>query len=410
MPKVLLYSRQPLTKRPLQQWLDDTADSVVLLTTHKAAAGAEDVLDAHFPAHRLVDDYYAWSTELAAEEAARAHGAELVASTSEDDVLRAARLRERLGLPGQGTASATAYRDKAVMKTLLRDAGLAVPSFALVDSPLDLLDFLDTEDGPVVVKPRSGAGAEGVSVLRSPADLEAFLARQKSSEVPFLAGQWMAEGFVHGDFFHVDGIMRDGRIVHCWPSQYNSGVAEHLQGQTQLSSVLLAADDERTAGLRTLAQDVVAALPPAPLPLAFHLEAWLGADGRLIVCEIASRAGGGLIADAYERAFGVHLAKEGLRAQCGSALTLAGQPAAPEPPTGWILFPPGHGRFAPPVEPCPVPGVDLIVHLEPGTECTGLEYAAQSAAGALVTGDSPQEIRKRLTLLTEWWNLHTSWL
>ncbi|MFE0509519.1 hypothetical protein [Streptomyces sp. NPDC058964] len=54
--------------------------------------------------------------------------------------------------------------------------------------------------------------------------------------------------------------------------------------------------------------------------------------------------------------------------------------------------------------------MELTVHLEPGTECTGLEYAAQSAADALVTGDSAQEIRKRLTLLTEWWNLHTSWL
>ncbi|KAB1979149.1 ATP-grasp domain-containing protein [Streptomyces triticiradicis] len=409
MPKVLLYSRQRLTKRPLQHWLDDTAGSVVLLTTHKAVVGAEDVLATHFPEHSLVDEYYAWSTERTAEETARAHGVDLVASTSEDDVLRAARLRERLGVPGQGTASATAYRDKAVMKRLLREAGLPVPSFAVIDSPMDLLDFLDAENGPVVVKPRLGAGAEGVNILRAPSDLDAFLARQRTSEVPFLPGQWMAEGFVHGDFFHVDGIMRDGHVIHCWPSQYNSGVAEHLHGQTQLSSVLLAADDNRTAVLRTLAQDVVAALPAAPT-LAFHLEAWLGPDGNPVICEIASRAGGGLVAETYERAFGVHLAKEGLRAQCGSPLTLTHQPAAPEPPTGWILFPPGHGRFAPPPGPCPVPGTDFTLHLEAGTECTGLEYATQSAAGALVTADSPQEVRKRLTSLTEWWHLHTDWL
>jgi len=409
MPKVLLYSRQPLAKRPLQDWLDNAADTVVLVTTHKAVAGSEDVLAEHFPEHRLVDDYYAWSTELVAEEAARTYGVGLVASTSEDDVLRAARLRDRLGVPGQDTAGATAYRDKVVMKRLLRDAGLRVPSFAAVDGPLDLLDFLDAEDGPVVVKPRTGAGAEGVSILRGPADLDAFLARQSTSEVPFLPGQWMAEGFVHGDFFHVDGIMRGGRILHCWPSQYNSGVAEHLQGQTQLSSVLLGADDDRTPLLRGLAAEVVAALPPAAQPLAFHLEAWLGADGSPVVCEIASRAGGALIAEAYERSFGVHLAKEGLRAQCGSALTLTDQPAGPESLTGWVLFPPGHGSFAPPAEPCPVPGVDLTVRLEPGTECTGLEYATHSAADALVTADTPQEVRKRLGLLTEWWHLQAGW-
>jgi hypothetical protein len=47
MPKVLLFSRQPLTSRPLQEWLDDTVGSVVLLTTPKAVRGAEDILAEH---------------------------------------------------------------------------------------------------------------------------------------------------------------------------------------------------------------------------------------------------------------------------------------------------------------------------------------------------------------------------
>ena len=409
MPKVLLYSRQPLTKRPLQEWLDDTADTVVLITSHEAVAGSADVLAEHFPEHRLVDDYYAWSTELVAEEAARRHGVELVASTSEDDVLRAARLRDRLGVAGQDSVGATAYRDKVVMKRLARAAGLTVPAFATVDDPVDLLDFIEAEGYPVVVKPRFGAGAEGVSILHGQPDLDAFLDRQRESELPYLPGQWMAEGFVHGDFFHVDGIMQDGRIVHCWPSQYNGGVAEHLHGQTPLSSILLAADDERAPVLRNLADRLIEALPAAPLPLAFHLEAWIDADGSPVLCEIASRAGGGPIADAYERAFGVHLAKEGLRAQCGSPLTLTHQPAAPEPLTGWVVFPPGQGTFEPPAEPCPVPGVELTVRLKAGVECAGLQYAAESAAVALITADSAQEIRKRLDRLTEWWHLATDW-
>lgn len=127
MPRILLLSRQPLATRPLHQWLDRTADDVILLTTPKAVAGAEDVLAEHFPMHRLVDSYHSWSAEQAAEEAARAYGAELVASTSESDVLRAARLRARLGLPGQDVASATAYRDKVVMKRLARAVASACP-------------------------------------------------------------------------------------------------------------------------------------------------------------------------------------------------------------------------------------------------------------------------------------------
>ncbi|MEU0332768.1 hypothetical protein [Streptomyces sp. NPDC006193] len=411
MPKVLLFSRQPLTGRPLHEWLDDTAGSVVLLTTPKAVEGAEDVLAEHFPMHRLVPDYHSWATEQVAEEAARAHGVDLVASTSESDVLRAARLRARLGLPGQQPASATAYRDKVVMKRTAREAGVRVPAFTAVDSVADLLGFLDAVGYPAVVKPRFGAGSEGVAVLRGPEDVTAFLARQREAEVPYLPGQWMAESFVHGDFFHVDGIMRDGRVVHAWPGQYGGGgIAQRLWEDSHMSSVMLAPDDPRRAPLTQLTGDVIAALPASPTPLAFHLEAWIGDDGEPVLCEIASRAGGALIAEAYERVFGVQLAKEGLRAQCGSALTLTAQPPAPAELAGWTLFPPGYGAFVPPAGPCPVPTAELTLRMAPGAVGRGVEHLTQSAAVALVAARTAEEVRKDMEELARWWYAAAGWV
>ncbi|WP_405683805.1 acetyl-CoA carboxylase biotin carboxylase subunit family protein [Streptomyces sp. NBC_00057] len=409
MPRVLLFSRQPLTSRPLQEWLDETADSVVLITTPKAVAEAEEILATHFPRHRLVEDYHSWATEQAAEEAAREHGAELVASTSESDVLRAARLRARLGAPGQSVESATAYRDKLVMKRTARAAGLRVPSFAAVEGPMDLLDFIDAEGFPVVIKPRTGAAAQGVSILRSPADVTAFLEGGRESAVSHVPGQWMVESFARGDLFHVDGIMRDGRIVHSWPCEYTGGLAERVIDGAPLGSVLLERDDARTEVLRQFAADVVAALPAAPDPLAFHLEAWIDPDGEPVMCEIASRAGGALIAEVYERAFGVQLAKEGLRAQCGSDLTLDHQPAAPAGLLGWLLLPAGHGTFVPPAESCPVPGVELEVKLAAGTRRDGVEHATDAAAEALVHAGTAEEVRKRMAEVTKWWHANTAW-
>ncbi|MET9686493.1 ATP-grasp domain-containing protein [Streptomyces coeruleorubidus] len=409
MPRILLLSRQPLATRPLHQWLDRTADDVILLTTPKAVAGAEDVLAEHFPMHRLVDSYHSWSAEQAAEEAARAYGAELVASTSESDVLRAARLRARLGLPGQDVASATAYRDKVVMKRLARAAGIGVPAFAPVDSPADLLDFIEAEGFPVVVKPRLGAGAEGVAILRGPADVTAFLDREGTSDVPYLPAQWMVEGFVTGEFFHVDGIMRDGRIVHAWPGQYTGGLAERIHDELHIGSVLLAPEDPRTAVMRRMAEDVVAALPAAPHPLAFHLEAWIGPDGVPVLCEIASRAGGSLVGEQYERAFDVQLAREGLRAQCGSALARTAQPAAPSAAVGWVIVPPGHGAFAPPAGPCPVPGTEMTLMREPGARCKGVEHVGDGAASFFVQAETAESVRKLLAEAMEWWHENTAW-
>ncbi|QEV17958.1 ATP-grasp domain-containing protein [Streptomyces alboniger] len=410
MPKALLFSRQPLTSRPLHEWLDDTADGVVLVTTPKAVQGAEDILREHFPMHRLVDDYHAWATEHVAEAAAREYGVDLIASTSESDILRAARLRGRLALPGQDVASATAYRDKVVMKRIARDAGIRVPGFAPVDSPADLLDFLDLEGFPAVVKPRFGAGSEGVFILRAPQDIASFLARQRDTDVPFVPGQWMVETFVHGDFLHLDGMMQDGRVLHAWPSVYNTeGIAQRLRDHSHMSSVMLGADDPRFGAITRLGHDLIAALPSAGLPLAFHLEAWIGSDGDPVLCEIASRSGGALVAEAYERIFGVHLAKEGVRAQCGSALTVRTQPAPPAELSSWILFPPGRGAFAPPEQPCPVPAAELSVRFPPGAVGRGVEHLTQAAADALVTAGSPEEIRAYQDELAQWWYANARW-
>ncbi|MFH9584472.1 acetyl-CoA carboxylase biotin carboxylase subunit family protein [Streptomyces luteogriseus] len=409
MPRVVLFSRQPLTTRPLQEWLDRTADDIVLITTPKAVAGAEEVLATHFPRHRLVDDYHSWATEQAAEEAAREHGAELVASTSENDVLRAARLRARLGVPGQSTESAVAYRDKVVMKRMARAAGIRVPAFTTVDAPADLFDFIDAEGFPVVVKPRTGLSAKGVSILRSTADVTAFLESGGEPDVPHVPGQWMVEGFVSGTLHHVDGIMCEGRITHSWPSVYTGGLAERVSDGIHLGSVLLEPDDERVESLQQAAADVVAALPAAPGALAFHLEVWLDPAGEPVLCEIASRAGGALIAEVYERAFGVQLAKEGLRAQCGSELVLDHQPSGPEAILGWILLPPGHGSFVPPPGPCPVPGAELAVKLAAGTRREGVEHAVDAAAEALVRAGSAEEVLKRMAEVTEWWHANAAW-
>jgi len=89
-----------------------------------------------------------------------------IVSVGEAAILRAARLREALGVPVQSVASALAYRDKVDMKQRVARAGVRVPRYRAVDAPSDLLAFVRDVGYPVVLKPRSGAGGVDTVVLR----------------------------------------------------------------------------------------------------------------------------------------------------------------------------------------------------------------------------------------------------
>ncbi len=405
---ILLLSRKALRDRPLWDWLDDTATRVVLVTTPAAVADVPDAA-ARFRECVLVDDYQSWWTEWTAERSAARHDVGLVASSSEDDVLRAARLRERLGLPGQSVASALALRDKYVMKRQARASGLAVPEFAAVDAPGDLLDFVATHGYPVVVKPRRGAASVGVRRLRDGADLDVFLRGGDLPAAPERRDEWLVETYVDATMYHVDGVMAGGVLLHSWPSRYGSGNAEALWSAAVITSTLLAPDDPVTPVLQQFAARVARALPAGPMPTSFHLEAWVDADGPPILCEIASRTGGGPIAATYRAAFGPHLSRESLRGQAGQSLRLTRQPDGPDRIRGWAVFPPGHGSFAPPRTPCPVPDVDLVLELPAGASAAGPTYAGEPAATATFSAPDARAAADRRDELLAWWHDEVAW-
>jgi hypothetical protein len=406
---VLLLSRKPLAERPLWQWLDDTATHAVLVTTPSAVEGVAGGAGVHFRECVLVDAYQSWWTEWAAEQAARRHPVSLVATSSEDDVLRAARLRARLGLPGQGIEAALAYRDKFVMKQRARAAGIAVPAYAPLNAPGDLLDFVDAYGYPVVVKPRRGAGAVAVWCLRDPAALAAFLRSGHLPAAPDEPGRWLVESYVDAPMYHVDGVSVGGRVVHCWPSRYGVGNAEVLWSQAALTSIQLAPDNPRNALLRAFAEQVHAALPAGPFPTSFHLEAWVDADGTPVLCEVACRTGGGPVAATYEAAFGVHLSRENLRGQSGQSLSLTSQPAAPDQMQGWVILPPGTGRFTPPRRPCPVPHARVEYQMSAGTPATGPRHVGHSAATVAVGAPTAARVEQYLEEILAWWTGSDVW-
>ena len=76
---------------------------------------------------------------------------------SENDLIRGARIRKLLGIQtGQTVENALRYRDKVLMKDILREGWVAVPECSPVESAADLITFTRLHGFPVVVKPRLG--------------------------------------------------------------------------------------------------------------------------------------------------------------------------------------------------------------------------------------------------------------
>lgn len=409
-PPVLVLTRKPLRRRRLDRWLADAGGGVCVVGPDSVFGPGDGGLRSRFLAVRTVSDYRSWAVDVAAERLARTHTVGRICSSSEDDVLRAAMLRERLGLPGQPVRSAIAFRDKVIMKTAASAGGVAVPAFAALDGPLELLDFVRAHGLPVVVKPRFGAGSHDVRFVRTDAELTRLLRCGVFPAAPQRNGAWMVERFVDAPLYHVDGLSVGGRLVHGWPSRYSTGNAEATHGGLPLAGVQLDADDPATTRLLGFADAVLSALPRSPHPHSIHLEAWLPAgSSEPVLCEVAARTGGGGVAACHEVAFGVELSRESLRGQAGLPPTPAPAFATPRCCAGWVAFTPRAGVFVRPRDPCPVAGVELEFALESGTRHHGSVHAGDGAATAIVRGESARQTADRVDAVLAWWEEQQPW-
>jgi biotin carboxylase len=250
---------------------------------------------------------------LVADEMVVRHGLRGVIVLAEADVLRAAEIRSRHGLPGQQPDDALRFRDKTLMKQAVSGAGIAVAPHREVRSALELRDAVVELGFPCVVKPPHGRGSSGVSVLDDADELSAFLRTGPFSDQG-RTYPWLVEAFQVGDQYRVDGVCRDGRVVMSAVALY---VNTHLDflGGGYMGSVMLPADSAEATAILELARAVMEDALPA-FDGAFHLEAFLTPDGP-VFSEVGSRIGGGSIPEEVELSYGFNLVEESILAQRG---------------------------------------------------------------------------------------------
>lgn len=361
--RVAVLSKKKLATHRYDEWLAPAGIETELFA--EDAPGTVEILRG---THRFADVHLFpnWKLNRAVDQAViESHNERpfsRIIALSECDIVRAAELRERLGLRGQRTASALAFRDKWVMKKLVSNAGLDVPAFRRPDSAWNLLDFANRHHWSIAVKPIDGAGALGVTLLRDRDSVESWLEHSDLNwDQP---SGFLAEELIDAPMLVIDGLMRASTPEVAVVSAYTATCLDTVASLAPMGVLMLDRADPRVPAAMDYLEHVLKALPGTAETLSFHCELFDTADRGMLLCEIACRTGGASQRTVVYRARGVDLERAACLGQAGADDEVRRPGTGPGRMFGSFLMPRSNLTL-PRGARCDVPGVaEMTIHFE----------------------------------------------
>jgi Carbamoyl-phosphate synthase L chain, ATP binding domain len=148
-----------------------------------------------------------------------------IEATIEAHTLATAQVREACAIPGTSVRTAWLCRDKPSMKQVLREAGVPTAASTAVRSAAEALAFAEQVGFPLILKPRSGAGAADTMRAENAAGLERALGIFGGQGVESIAVEEFVEG--HEGFY--DTITINGEVALDFASHYYPNVLEAMR-------------------------------------------------------------------------------------------------------------------------------------------------------------------------------------
>lgn len=326
-----------------------------------------------------------------------------VIALDERDLLRAARIREELGISGQSVESATAYRHKPTMKSYVKASGIPCPKYSVIDSPMDLYRFIVKNGLPVIVKPQDGFGSINTKIIHNWEQAEKFMGSAVFANM-------MVESFVDGEMYQSNGLIMDGKMVFLSVAKYGTVPLSRISGSglsyTLSPSAYLIPQSEKIFGrIYEFTDNVIQSLP-SPKNSSFHCELFHTADDELVFCEIASRTGGAKIGECILQAYGVDLNAEWSRLECGLDVTIP-QHVVEKQLAATYLIPTRPGKLTSMLEEIPLPWViEYLPRVKVGDEIHVGKTSMDTLGSIVFVGASNEELMHRFDQLCDLINNH----
>jgi biotin carboxylase len=225
-------------------------------------------------------------------------------------VLTAARLRERLGIPGMSVDTVLGFRDKQLMKERVAAAGLRVPRAARVRSAVEAEAAAERFGYPLVLKPISGAGSADTYRIDHKGDLDTVLARTQH------VTEASVEEFIDGEEFTFDTVCIEGAPAFANVAQYlpRPLVARSNEWISPVITTVRHLGQPALADGVALGRRVLGALG---MGSGFtHMEWFKKSNGQVVFGEIGCRPGGAHLVDQMNYTCDIDLFREWARAVC----------------------------------------------------------------------------------------------
>jgi hypothetical protein len=221
-----------------------------------------------------------------------------IEATIEAHTMTTAQVRDNCSIPGTSVRTAWLCRDKPSMKEALRNAGVPTAASTGASTADQVWDFARATGYPLILKPRTGAGALDTTRVDNDTELEAALGMFGRQQVESIAVEEFVEG--HEGFYDtvsVNGYPAVDFVSHYYPNVLEAMRSRWISPQFITTNRIDSVGDYQQ--LRDMGQRVNEALGIGTSPT--HMEWFFGAKG-LKFSEIGCRPPGVGAWDLYSAA------------------------------------------------------------------------------------------------------------
>jgi len=216
------------------------------------------------------------------------------------------------------------------------------------------------------------------------------------------------EKFIHGQMYHIDGIVYDGEVKLSCPSCYVNICAD-FKNSKFLGSYTLSSTNPLYSRLQQFTVDCITALGgPACFP--FHCEVWVTPEDEIVLCEIASRTGGAWVRHVIWRQYEIMLDKTFIQWQVQQEIThpelgdsWKDRESVTTELAGWIFIYPHVGRIDEIPTSCALPCVAFSETFgSVGDQFLSRVNCVDSIFSAVYTGKDESEMVKNAHAIYDW--------